>query len=66
VVSASLVRDVVRLLALTQSGVATTPIVLAMTALTTDGLLSLIGVGREIWAGEDAQDYVNRLRAAWR
>lgn len=24
-----------------------------------------LGIGKEIWAGEDAQEYVNRLRAEW-
>jgi hypothetical protein len=23
------------------------------------------GVGRDVWTGEDAQDYVNRLRDEW-
>ncbi|MBY0524184.1 MAG: hypothetical protein K2R98_12340 [Gemmataceae bacterium] len=26
---------------------------------------SIVGVGKEIWAGEDAQDYVNHLRDEW-
>src|SRR6266851_4427511 len=30
-----------------------------------DPLLSLSGVGREIWTGVDADEYVNRLREAW-
>lgn len=28
-------------------------------------LLDLQGLGKEIWAGEDAQDYVSALRAEW-
>jgi len=29
------------------------------------GLLGLRGTGREVWAGEDAQVYVDRLRREW-
>lgn len=29
------------------------------------GLMGLRGIGREIWAGEDAQAYVDRLRREW-
>lgn len=29
------------------------------------GILELQGLGKEIWAGIDAQAYVNRERAAW-
>ena len=29
------------------------------------GIMRLKGLGKEIWAGIDAQDYVNRERAAW-
>lgn len=28
-------------------------------------LLELEGLGREIWQGMDAQDYVNQLRSEW-
>lgn len=27
--------------------------------------LDIVGVGKEIWQGEDAQEYVNRLRDEW-
>ena len=30
-----------------------------------DPLLSLLGTGRDIWADEHADDYVNRLREGW-
>ena len=29
------------------------------------GIMRLRGLGKEIWAGIDAQDYVNRERASW-
>ena len=32
----------------------------------TDPLLSLRGLGKEIWADEGADEYVERLRAGWR
>lgn len=32
---------------------------------TAQGIMRLRGLGKEIWAGIDAQDYVNRERAAW-
>ncbi len=28
-------------------------------------LSGLAGVGKELWAGEDAQEYVSRLRSEW-
>lgn len=31
----------------------------------THGILKLQGLGKEIWAGIDAQEYINRERAAW-
>jgi hypothetical protein len=30
-----------------------------------DALLSLVGSGRDLWAKEHADEYVNRLRAGW-
>ncbi len=30
-----------------------------------DPILSLLGLGKEIWADEDADAYVNRLREGW-
>ena len=32
----------------------------------TDPILSLRGTGKEIWADEDADAYVERLRKGWR
>ena len=32
---------------------------------TDQGILRLQGLGKDIWAGIDAQDYVHRERAAW-
>jgi len=66
VVSVDLLREVERIQSLTFRSASTTPTVLALAEPTADGLLSLIGVGKELWAGEDAQDYVSRLRSEWR
>ena len=30
-----------------------------------DPILDLLGLGKEIWVGEKADDYVNRLRGGW-
>jgi len=30
-----------------------------------DPLLELVGSGRDLWAGEHADDYVRRLREGW-
>jgi hypothetical protein len=30
-----------------------------------DPILGLRGLGKEIWAGEDADEYVSRLRGGW-
>ncbi len=32
----------------------------------TDPILSLRGLGKDIWADEEADDYVRRLRGEWR
>jgi hypothetical protein len=32
---------------------------------TRDPILELRGLGKEIWVGEEADDYVNRLRGGW-
>lgn len=32
---------------------------------TKDPILDLRGLGKEIWVGEEADDYVNRLRGGW-
>ena len=66
VVSADLVREVMWLESLTAGELATTPVVLSGASRKGDGLLSLVGVGRGLWAGEDAQAYVDRLRSEWR
>jgi hypothetical protein len=34
-------------------------------AIQSDPLLALCGSGKELWAGERADEYVARLRAGW-
>lgn len=59
-ISQRLVRDLVRLLRID----------LRSTAVTLEReprltLMDLQGLGKEIWAGEDAQAYVSRMRDEW-
>jgi hypothetical protein len=37
----------------------------ARSALTNDPLLGLVGSGKQVWADEHADEYVNRLRERW-
>jgi hypothetical protein len=43
----------------------TTSLVLSGQDRPVSNLLQLKGLGKEIWHGEDAQAYVNRLRQEW-
>lgn len=61
-VSQELVQEVVRLLRADRPG---TSLVLSLEIESGPSLMDLEGLGREIWAGEDAQDYVSRLRSEW-
>ena len=63
-VSQEVVRDVVRLLRLDRAPHGTTSLVLSLPA-SAPSLMDLEGLGKEIWAGEDAQAYVSRLRDEW-
>lgn len=38
---------------------------MAMTPTPAQGVTALRGLGKEIWQGIDAQEYVDRERAAW-
>jgi hypothetical protein len=64
VLSRPLLRELERLLT-TGYGSEGTSVTLTLREPREPGLLSLHGVGRELWAGEDAQIYVNRLRDEW-
>ena len=61
VASAELIEGIVRLLAV-DSGTRMTAVYLPYHRYT---LSSLRGLGKEIWEGIDARDYVNRLRDEW-
>ena len=65
VLSQDVVRDVVRLICADRVRGGTTSLVLHHGMEPTLGLLDLEGLGKEIWAGEDAQAYVDRLRDEW-
>jgi hypothetical protein len=64
-VDQEVVRDVVRLLQLDRGPSGTTSLVLSLRAPAAPSLLDLEGLGKEIWADEDAQAYVSRLRDEW-
>lgn len=64
-VSQELVSDLVRLSRLGRSGKGTTSLVLSLDRESVPDLLDLEGLGAEVWAGEDAQAYVSRLRGEW-
>ena len=61
------VSDVVGLLQLDQSLSGTDPssIYIARQKLGTTSLLELKGIGKHLWKGLDAQDYIDNLRDEW-
>ena len=65
VMSKDLVGLVDRLLLATGRRDACTSVVLCGDGTRCRSLMELEGLGKEIWAGEDAQAYVNRLRDEW-
>ena len=64
-ISQDVVRDIVQLLHLDRSLHGTTSLVLGLGIRAGPNLMDLEGLGREIWAGEEAQDYISRLRDEW-
>jgi hypothetical protein len=65
VVSAEVIATVNELLRVTSPMGLTTSLVLSGLEQPRSNLLQLKGLGKEIWHGEDAQAYVNRLRQEW-
>jgi len=59
------VSEVNRLLRIVGSSSASTSLVLSGELGENAGLMGLRGLGKEIWRGEDAQAYVDRLRQEW-
>jgi hypothetical protein len=49
----------------TPSGTGPTSIIIAQERQGRRSLLELRGLGKGLWKGEDAQEYVNRLRKEW-
>lgn len=49
----------------TPSGTGSTSIIIAQGTQGRRSLLELRGLGKGLWKGEDAQEYVNRLRKEW-
>lgn len=49
----------------TPSGTGSTSIIIAQEREGRRSLLELRGLGKELWKGEDAQEYVDRLRKEW-
>ena len=65
IMSEDLVAPVARLLVAAGVQVACTSVLQCGPAPRRRSLMELEGLGSEIWAGEDAQQYVNRLRDEW-
>jgi len=65
VVSAEIIEVVNQLLRATAPEGVTTSVVLSAQERPRPTLMQLKGLGKEIWCGEDAQTYVNRLRQEW-
>ncbi len=64
VVSAHVVQDVRRLLQATSAAGGSSAVWQARIHKR-PSILDLAGLGREIWQGVDAKDYVNQLRGEW-
>ncbi len=60
--SREVVRDVLRLLRIDAPDARAGSLVLSGEGGVRGNLMSLKGLGKEIWAGVDAQEYVNELR----
>jgi len=61
------VSDVKQLLEidLSPTGSGPTSIIIARQKNGADSLLKLKGLGKHLWRGMDAQDYIDKLREAW-
>ena len=61
------VSDVKRLLKidLSPTGTGPTSVIIARERNGKDSLLKLKGLGKHLWRGVDAQDYINKLREEW-
>lgn len=61
------ISDVLRLLHLDQtpSGTGPTSIVIARGKIGGRNILGLEGLGKELWGGIDAQEYINNIREEW-
>lgn len=62
------VSDVVELLGLDNSisGTAPSSIYIARQRMSANSLLGLKGLGKSLWKGIDAQDYIDDLRDEWK
>lgn len=63
--SRDVVSEVVRLLRADRLSHGVTSLVLSLEVGPRPSLMDLEGLGSEIWADEDAQEYVSRLRDEW-
>jgi len=61
------ISDVIKLLRLDQtpSGTGPTSIIIAREKSGAANLLRLKGLGKNLWRGIDAQEYINKLREEW-
>jgi len=65
VLSQAEVADIRRLLRIAERTSSSTSLTMSRALTGSGSLSSLRGLGREIWADEDAQVYVRRLRDEW-
>jgi len=63
----TVISDVQKLLGIDDipSGTGPTSIIIAGEKIGTANLLRLKGLGKHVWKGIDAQDYINKLRDEW-
>ena len=50
---------------LSPTGTGPTSVIIARGSNGKDSLLKLRGLGKHLWRGIDAQDYINKLREGW-
>ena len=65
VISEGIVEPAVRLLSMGGRAADLNSLILSGATHPNLSLMSLVGLGKEVWADEDAAEYVKRLRNEW-
>jgi hypothetical protein len=65
VVSEGVIEPALRLLSMGGRSADLNSLVLSGTTHQDLSLMSIIGLGKDVWADEDATEYVKRLRSEW-